>query len=215
MKSLERAAGRVVRGLERVGKRTASLGRLTAGVALLASLSCGTNPPPGPGASTGPAPNLEGATVMLLPAQAVEDLPGSPDADIRFALTGRGENVRWILPAEIEEVLRRSPGAGVDIHNLATEVFLHVEVHRIGDPLYGDLRRLAALTNAQVALIPVRVRHHTVEDLPGAVEIAAALVHIDSGIPLWYGVVEGAPGAAEDPRSLATAADALAGVLLR
>jgi hypothetical protein len=170
--------------------------------------------PPGPGSSTGTPPDLRGVRVMLLPTQSVRGIATDPDPEIRFAVSQRGSQVLWSYPDDLRRALARSPGMGVDIDALAVGGFLRAEVRRVGDPLFGDLRRLAALTDARAALIPVEVRRAGGEG-DQAVEIAAALIHVDTGRVLWFGVVEGRPGAADDPGSLASAAETLARTLVR
>jgi hypothetical protein len=94
-------------------------------------------------------------------------------------------------------------------------MFLQAEVRRIGDPLFGQLRRLAALADGRLALIPIAVRHRAdTPERPGAIEVVATLLDATSGDVFWFGVVEGVPGGGADPRALASAADALARRLL-
>jgi hypothetical protein len=92
------------------------------------------------------------------------------------------------------------------MHDLPVDVFMRVEVERIGDPLYGDVRRLAALAGAEVALLPVELRYG--ED--GAYRLTAALVGVNTGRVAWLGVIQGSKGVPEDPSTLASVADALA-----
>jgi hypothetical protein len=154
---------------------------------------------------------------MLLPVQDNLGIPGNPDAEIAFALEQRSDAVEWILPDELGRAAARSPTMELDIYSLAVGVFLAGEVRRIGDPLYRDLLRLSALTGADLALLPVQLRHRptavdeeTGEEVPGAVEILAALVQVSGGNVLWTGILDGAPGDADDPAALATMADRLA-----
>jgi hypothetical protein len=89
-------------------------------------------------------------------------------------------------------------------------IFSRAEVRRIGDPLFGYLRRMSALVNSDIALVPVYTQFRAADAAhPAGVEIAAALISARTGQVLWFGVVEGAPGEPDDPRSLATAAEAL------
>jgi len=118
--------------------------------------------------------------------------------------------VTWVFPPDVDEILTRSPGVSARIRDLPVGVFLRTEVERIGDPLYGELRRLSALTGAGVALIPVELRF--AED--GAYRMTAALVALRSGMVNWLGVVEGEEGPAKDPGALASVADRLARAIL-
>ena len=183
------------------------------------ALGCaGRHSAPVAGAQSGAVPDLRGRQVMLFPAQSVRGLAEGMDVELElaFALTGRGSQVLWILPAEIRSALARSPGLQVPLDALPVGVFLRAEVDRVGDPLFGYLRRLGALTGADLALIPVEIRYRAAADtVLGATEIAAALLSARNGRVYWFGVVEGQGGGAEDPGSLASAADALARRLVR
>ena len=193
---------------------------------LLASLlvgGCGggTERPPVPGEARGGVPDLTGARVMVFPAQIVPEVPGGVDAELAFALGERAPRVEWILPAEVRTAARSAPGLDVAVDRLPVRVFLQAEVRRVGDPLYGILRRLGAVTDSQLALIPVAVQHRPPppppdslagqgEPGPGTIQVSAALIALRTGRVLWYGVEEGASGTAGDPAALASAMDALA-----
>lgn len=164
---------------------------------------------PTPGASNAPVPDLRGQRVMLYPTQSVLGLSGDVDAEIAFALTQRPQ-VTWVLPAEMRRAIQESPGLEAPVDGLPVGIFSQAEVRRIGDPLFGYLRRMSALVGSDIALIPVYSRYRAADATrPSGVEIAAAILSTRTGQVLWFGVVEGAPGAADDPRSLATAAEAL------
>jgi hypothetical protein len=150
---------------------------------------------------------------MVLPVQNSTVAAGDPDAELAFALRDRGPGVSWVLPPRLQEVLDRSPGLAVRIHALQVGVFSQAEVQRIGDPLYGDLLRLSALVEAQMALIPLRAWVASGEE-GSRVVISAALVHVRTGRVLWFGVEEGKPAEPEDPGALASAVDALTAKLL-
>jgi hypothetical protein len=149
---------------------------------------------------------------MVLPVQLRTGLAREApiDLELAHALRTRGEDVSWVFPPELEEILQRSPGVRARLRGLPVTMFLQAEVNRIGDPLYGTLSRLAGLTGADVALLPVKVEGE--ED--GGLSLGAALIGIRTGRVSWYGVVKGRPGPANDPGTLASAAEMLARVLL-
>jgi hypothetical protein len=183
--------------------------------ALLLSAACGLRSAPAPtgGATRGSIPNLSGQQVLVLPVQSMSGVTGNADAELTDALAARGGagGVRWVMPAALRAMVARSPALDVPVDALPVGVFLQAEVRRIGDPLYGQLRRLAALANGRLALVPVAVRHRAdTPERPGAVEVVATLLDTSTGDVFWFGVVEGAPGGGADPRALASAADALA-----
>lgn len=180
---------------------------------LLAACGGGSSSPPGavePPPAYGGIPDLSGRTVLVFPAQSVRDGLLLVDPEIRFALDERRGRVRWILPEELQRAMSRSPGVRVTPERLSAGVFLRAEVRRVGDPLFGELRRSAALVGAETALIPVEVLYRPGETAEaGHVEIAAALVDVRSGRVHWFGRVAGSAGSRRDPGALASAALAL------
>jgi hypothetical protein len=110
----------------------------------------------------------------------------------------------------MRSALASSPGLDAPIEGLPVGMFSQAEVRRVGDPLFGYLRRMSALVGSDMALIPVFVRYRPESaERRSGIEVAAALISARNGQVLWFGVVEGAAGAADDPGSLASAAEAL------
>lgn len=195
-------------------------------IPLLAGVACGGGAgqqeggdggiTPEAGLSFGQPPLLQGRQVMVLPLQQTRGVPSSmrPESELVFALRERAPRVDWILPDRLREIAARTPGIDLSLENLPVGAFLQVEVQRVGDPLYGHLRRLGGLTGADLALLPIQVRFRSrTADMPPAMEIAASLVDVRSGRVYWFGIVDGAAGEADDPATLASAADALARTL--
>jgi hypothetical protein len=171
-------------------------------------------PPPGPGTSQGTPPDLRGVSVMVFPVQRTSGVSGDVDDEVAFGLRSRGVGVDWIFPPELQKALDRSPNLDSRIKGLPVAEFGGAEVRRVGDPLYGELRRLAALVNGQAAFIPLTAV--AVRDPSGgfAVEMAATLIDVRSGRVLWFGVVKGDVRQTDGPAVLASAADVLARTLL-
>jgi len=149
---------------------------------------------------------------MVLPVQLKAGLPESltVDAEVAHALRVRGGEVSWVFAPELDEILQRSPGVQARTRGLPVQIFLQAEVERVGDPLFGNLVRLAALTGADVALIPVELAYSDT----GSFRIGAALIATRTGRVSWYGVLEGAQGDLENPGTLASVAETLARALL-
>lgn len=206
-------SGASARHPERGAARRAPLAALAA---LLGAWACGprTAPPPEPGTVSGVAPDLRGRRVMVLPVQHALGVPGDPDAELAHALRERGAEVSWILPAEVSRILARSPSVQARTSGLPVGDFLVAEVTRVGDPLYGELRRMAALVDAEVILLPVQVGLAAEAGAQARVRFWTTLLEVRTGRVLWFSVLEGAPAPAGDPRALATAADAVASALL-
>jgi hypothetical protein len=195
-----------------------SLPRVVASAVLVALTACGgTSEPPQPGHAYGTPPDLRGRRVVLLPVQQVLAVAGDPDAELRFTLAQAGQGVDWVFEDEVEEVLARSPAIQARTRGLPVGVFMRAQVQRIGDPLFGELRRIAALVDGEAILLPVRASFEPNQSIPGSaprVRFTTALIEPRSGRVVWFGIEEGGEFPAGDPRGLASAVERLAGTLL-
>jgi hypothetical protein len=180
--------------------------------------------PPSPDRPTPRAPELTGSAVLVLPAQpapgqawlADDPLAAGLDREIAFWLGDRAPAVRWIFTPAIEHALSRSPGLDIHPRRLQVGSFHRAEVRNIGDPLFGDLKRLALLFDARYALVPVATAWVAAEQGgAGRVEIVAALIDTSGGAVLWTGAVAGERGAEGSSAVAVSAAEALARALIR
>jgi hypothetical protein len=182
-----------------------------------------------------PFPDLAGRTVMVLPVQATVPtmtLPATADpavppmglsSDLLLALEGelafwleeRATRTRWIAPAAVERAVRGAPMLDVRVRELTVRDFQRARLQSIGDPLYGELRRIGTLVDARVALLPFGAAWVTEQTGLGRVHVSAALIDTVGGDVLWQGVVAGAPGGRGDAGTIATAAQALAQLVPR
>jgi hypothetical protein len=183
---------------------------LPAVVVLLVACASGS-PDAGSGGTRGAVPDLRGARVLVLPTQILEGVRPdlTVDEELAFALRTRTQRVSWIFRAEVEAALRRSPNVQASLADLPVGIFLQAEVNRIGDPLYGEIRRLTTIVGADIAVIPVLLTYG--ED--GAYHLVSALLEPTSGRVLWVTTVDGEAGPPDDPGTLASLADALARAL--
>jgi len=193
---------------------TSALASASAFVLVLAA-ACGSNePPPSPDQPQPAVPNLAGQDVMVLPAQpSPGGIPAGFDAALSAVLETEYPSVRWVLPVEIDRAVARSPTLGIRPHALPVSVLRSEEADRIGDPLYGDLRRLGAIVDARYAVIVHRVGYVAPADSVGAsgrIEAAVAIIDTIGGRILWRGLVAGERGGADDEVVLATAVRAIA-----
>lgn len=171
---------------------------------------------PVPAAGYGGIPDLSGRVVLLLPTQSILDGVTNPDPELAFAVEEAAGRVRWVLPRELRQALSRSPGVPSDPQRLPVGNFFRAEVRRVGDPLFGDLRRLGALAGADAALIPLQARYSPgVEGGVAVVELAATLIEIRTGRVYWYGVLAEQASAPNDPAALARLSAALVGRVAR
>lgn len=172
---------------------------------------------PQPGEGRGIPPDLRGRSVMLLPVQHNLGIPGDPSAEVAFALTGRSDEVEWILEDQVEEILARSPAIDASPRGLPVGVFLQAEVNRIGDPLYGQIRRMAGLVGADAVVLPIAASFEANQEIPGStprVRLTATILEPRTGRVMWFGVEEGDDFPRTDPRALASAAERLAQTIL-
>ncbi len=148
---------------------------------------------------------------MVLPVQTGR-APAAPglDAELEFWLSDHAPGVKWVFPPALERSLARSSMLEVPIRALAVSSFHYAQVERIGDPLYGDLRRAGAIAGARYALLPIMGSYVPGQSESGRVELAVALIDTMGGGVLWYGVVAGERGEPDDPAIVASAARALA-----
>lgn len=183
---------------------------------LVSATACGTRTalPPEPGTVLGAAPDLRGLRVIVLPVQQVLGIAGDPDAELAFWLRDRGRGVAWIFPTDVEEVLGRSPGIQARTRGLPVGRFLVAEVQRVGDPLYGELRRMAALVDAEAVLLPIQASLEAELGSDPKVRFWTALIEVRTGRVQWFGVLEGGAFPPGDPRGLASAVETVAGRLL-
>ena len=152
---------------------------------------------------------------MVYPVQIRQGVPGDVDSEIAFAFRGRGSGIEWVFPEELRGALGRAPAIRSTVDGLTASVFLRAEVDRIGDPLYGQIRRLAELVNSDIAIIPVTIRSGA-EGAEGVsvVEIVTAILDVRTGRVMWTGVVAGRPGPVADFGSVASAVEKLTATLL-
>ena len=185
-------------------------------LATVIALGCaGTRPAPSAGDSQGTIPDLRGRRVMVFPVQLQAGVLGDVDLEISFAFRNKSARVVWIFSDELEAVVQRSPSVDTTVRGLPVGIFLRAEVRRISDPLWGQLLRLGALTNSDIALIPVAVRPGTsVAGGTSTVEIVTTILNVRTGRVIWFGVVAGRPGSVADFGLIASAVEELAETLL-
>jgi hypothetical protein len=170
-------------------------------------------PPPSPDRPQVRPPDLTGASVMVLPAQAGpsnsgagEPVPGL-DREIAFWLGEMVPRATWVFPPVIERAISRSPSLSIRLDALAVQSFHRGVVEIVGDPLFGDLSALGPLVNARFALLPVAAAYVEDAAAEGRVEVQTALIDTRGGRVIWFGVVAGDRG---PPGGQATASAARA-----
>jgi hypothetical protein len=182
-------------------------------VVLLFLATCAPKPDPaGPIETRGAVPDLRGRRVLVLPVQLRPGVSSAVtiDEELEFALGSRSDRVSWIFHSEVEELLRRSPSLEAHVRNLPVGIFLQAEVRRVGDPLYGEIRRLTTLVDADVVVIPVQITYGEDE----AYHLVATMIDPVSGRVFWLSTVDSSVGSPDSPGTLASVADAFARALV-
>jgi len=184
-----------------------------AGLILLGACAGGRTPAPASGLLA--PPGLAGRKVVVFPVQNVA-VSGDADRELTFALSARGGTSQWVFPEDLRRSLARSPQLAVPLNELPVNHFLRAEVRRVGDPLYGMIRRAASVSGAGLALLPVGIAFRPAAETSsgGSVELLAAVVNVTTGVVIWLDRVEGAATGPDDPAGMARAMDALATSLL-
>lgn len=184
---------------------------------LVAACGRGAEPAAEPAPTAG---DLSGAEIMVLPAQRVtnagdpEGLARTLDAEIEYWSGERSSTLTWTFPAELERVTARSPSLGVPLRALPVGA-LRRNPDFVPDPLLGHLRRLGAVANRRLALLPWQTELVTPEgSTEETLRIHLVLVDTHGGRVLWRGTVSGEGGPPGDPAAAASAARALARTLL-
>jgi len=101
------------------------------------------------GDSAQPIPELEARrSALLVSANVLLD----------SAMRRDGREVNWMGLEEQRRAARRNPTLGIDPDRLATSYLISSHVEKIPDPLFAQVRTLAAVTNARFAVFPCGVR---------------------------------------------------------
>lgn len=200
-------------------------------IAALLSFSCAAGaqqpaptPPPAPtGPAVLPVPTeaLVGQNVALMPITLIAPDPAlqsdttyAPYRDRRTALlwadsligdafTARAPEVRWILPAELRKVARRSPGIVGDPDQMGQAALRAPKMRELPDPLRSSLRNLMAVVGGRVAMVPASIGFGRQADGRIRADLSLAAADTRSGKVLWRSI---ASGSGADPREALDAA---------
>jgi hypothetical protein len=196
----------------------------------LALTACASSPaPPASDVAQQPFPDIGGQRVMLLPVQRIVPAVSPPvaadstrpmlalsgeslqalESELSYWLPEYAARARWVLPDAVVRAAEGSAALQVNVRDLPVRDFQRSRLESIGDPLYGDLRKIAVVTDARLALLPIGAVWIPELGGSGRVHVAAALIDTMGGRVLWYGVAAGDPGAVDDAAAVASAARAL------
>jgi hypothetical protein len=130
------------------------------------------------------------------------------DSLIGDAFSGRAPEVRWVLPAELRKVARRSPGIVGDPDQMGQAALRSPKLRDIPDPLRSSLRNLMAVVGGRVVMVPASIGFGRQADGLIRADLSLAAADTRSGKVLWRSL---AVGSGTNPREALDAA--LAAVL--
>lgn len=216
-----------------------AVGAVAAGLALLALLAA----PPAAAQEQRPVVG-HGVPLLVLPVQEVSPTPGGmlpggtgsaaearsrASAEIDFAVSESEGTSSWVGPGKITERAEKNPLLKADPVRLPVTGLEQVEVGkgRVPDPLHGQIRGLAAVTEARLVLVPTRLSYRPAPDStsgspgedgggeaervppPGWAVFEVTLLDSRAGRVLWRGEVHGSAAPPESSAAVATAAAGL------
>jgi hypothetical protein len=136
---------------------------------------------------------------MVLPVQSRPGLApraaADVDAEIAFwAADAEGVDA-WSFASDLDALVEREPALSLRARGLAVGALLDEDRDHVGEPLLGDLRRLGAVADRRLALVPARLL--PAEASAGGLRLDLALVNTVGGAVLWRGRIEGAAAEGE------------------
>jgi hypothetical protein len=134
------------------------------------------------------------------------------DSLMGAALTGRGPDVKWVLPPELRKIARRSPTYAPDPDRMGQSMLRTKKADDVPDPLRTNLRSLMALVGGRFALVPAALVFLREPDGSVVAELSLALVDARLGKVAWRSLAWGK--GATPQQALIAALDAVLPVAL-
>ncbi len=149
---------------------------------------------------------LSGRTVLVLPVQYVQRVPGGwvggaanegeaarqADTELAFALGERGGRAVWVTPDQQVQILKRRPSIEVDPYALSADEARREgsDLEDVKDPLRSEIRMLAALFDCRYAILPLEIAFEFDEkSQTGSLGILTLLIDARRAQVLWGGVI--------------------------
>ena len=182
-------------------------------------------PAPGQPAAAVPTAGLAGQNVALMPITLVAADPAlqadtiyAPYRDRRTALlwadsligeafVGRAPEVRWVPPAELRKVARRSPGIVSDPDQMGQAMLRSPKMREVPDPLRSSLRNLMAVVGGRMVMVPASLGFGRQADGRLRADLSLVIADTRTGKVLWRSQ---AGGSGANPREALDAALAAA-----
>ena len=110
------------------------------------------------------------------------------DSLIGAAVTGRSPEVKWVLPADLRKMARRSPTVAPDPDRMGQALLRAPKLEEVPDPLRGNLRNMMAIVGGRFALVPAAlafVNEPAGAPAPVRAELSLVLVDTRTGRIVW------------------------------
>jgi len=159
-----------------------------------------------------------GRRVLLLPTQYLrpdtigfsaqiadgQDYLANLDAELAFALAGRGLKDTWLYPAQLEAASKRNKGYAPSPYGLAAQWLRPPGPRKmpdqLPDPLATQLRQLVAIEeDAQFVLMPLEIRFERTPTGMGVAQLRMVMFDARRSIIVWEADVPSAPASAMTP----------------
>jgi hypothetical protein len=101
----------------------------------------------------------------------------SANAALDSALRRDGREVNWLGLDDQRRAARRNPTLNIDPDHFATQYLFDPRVTQIPDPLWAQVRALAAVSSARYVFVPAAVK---ISGAPGALTAAYVMVLADA-----------------------------------
>lgn len=111
------------------------------------------------------------------------------DSIIGAALTERGREVDWVLPAELRRVSRRAPSLHVDPDRMGQSIMGNPKLESMPEPLRAHARSLMALVGGRYVFVPAAVAFVRMPDGTVRAELSAVLGDTRNGKVDWRTLV--------------------------
>ena len=152
---------------------------------------------------TAALPELEGQRARLTAAAY---------AQLDSALRRDAREVLWQGLEEQRYATRRNPTLGLDPDRFPTAYVIEPSMSQIPDPLFAEIRTLAAITGARYAVVPAGARLTRATGGYRA-EYVLAAADARTGTVIWRGRAEGRPAATAEGALSAAASTVIASPL--
>jgi hypothetical protein len=119
---------------------------------------------------------------------------GQADSVLEESLRERAPEVTWVGPDELRRAARRGAGVFTDPDQMATALLRSPSLRQIPDPLWSQMRTLAAATGDRYVMVPAALVFAPGSAEAGRAELTVVLTDVRTGAIGWRTVARGEAG---------------------